>query len=79
MAPSLMSLGDLGDHGGFTDTFYPTRNSALIDTADEAFCTVFGPLDQRRYARPTDGIACDVGAAEVDAIADALFADGFGD
>ena len=79
MAPSQMSLGDLGDHGGFTDTFYPTRNSALIDAADEAFCTVFGPLDQRRYARPTDGIACDVGAAEVGAIADALFADGFGD
>jgi hypothetical protein len=79
MAPPRMSLGDLDDHGGFTDTFYPTPISALIDAADEAFCAIFGPLDQRRYARPVDGIGCDVGAAEVDAVADLLFADGFGD
>jgi hypothetical protein len=72
-----MSLGDLADHGGFTGTFQPTRNSVLIDAADAGFCTLVGALDQRRYARPA-GAACDIGALEVGAIADSIFADGFG-
>ena len=72
-----LSLGDLADHGGFTQTLYPTRVSILLDAADEGFCTLFAPLDQRGYVRPADGIACDVGAVEVGAIPDAIFADTF--
>ena len=71
-----MSLGDLGDHGGFTETFQPTRNSFLIDAAESGICSLIGALDQRRFARPADGVACDIGALEVGAIADAIFADG---
>ncbi|HKE46685.1 MAG TPA: choice-of-anchor Q domain-containing protein [Rhodanobacteraceae bacterium] len=72
-----MSLGSLDDHGGFTETFAPTRNSLLIDAADAAFCALIGDLDQRRFARPVDGVACDIGALEVGAIADAIFEDAF--
>jgi hypothetical protein len=71
-----MSLADLGDHGGFTETFQPTRNSVLTDAADAGVCALFGALDQRRYARPA-GEACDIGALEVDAVADTIFADAF--
>ena len=72
-----LSLGDLADHGGFTQTFYPTRASVLLDAAAEGFCMLFAPLDQRGYVRPADGIACDIGAVEVAALSDAIFADGF--
>jgi hypothetical protein len=72
-----ISLGDLADHGGFTETFYPTLNSILRDAAEEAFCVLFAPLDQRGYVRPTDGIECDIGAVEVAAVSDSIFADGF--
>ena len=73
-----LSLGDLAAHGGFTDTFYPARDSVLLDAASEGLCALFAPLDQRGYVRPTEGIACDIGAVEVDAIADSIFADAFG-
>ena len=49
----------------------------LVDAADESFCALFGEFDQRGYARPADGVGCDVGAIEVDAVADAIFADAF--
>jgi hypothetical protein len=71
-----MSLGNLADNGGFTETFQPRRNSILTDAADAQVCALFGALDQRRYTRPA-GEACDIGALEVDAIADAIFADAF--
>jgi hypothetical protein len=74
-----MSLEDLADHGGFTQTFYPTRASILLDAAEEGFCTLLAPLDQRGYARPADGIGCDIGAVEVGAVADSIFSDDFGD
>jgi hypothetical protein len=74
--PSELGLGDLADHGGFTDSFYPTRVSHLVDAADPAFCGFVGPLDQRAYVRPLDGIDCDIGAVEIDAVSDSIFADG---
>jgi hypothetical protein len=74
---SQLALGDLDDHGGFTRSFYPNdRLSVLVDAADDAFCSAFGELDQRGYARPA-GERCDIGAIEVDAIADSIFADAF--
>ncbi len=77
MVPMQFALGSLEDHGGFTSTFYPTpRLSFLIDAADAAFCAAFGPLDQRRYARPA-GDGCDIGAVESEAVEDSIFADGF--
>jgi len=77
MSPTQFALGALEDHGGFTATFYPTpRLSFLIDAADSAFCDAFGPLDQRRYARPA-GDGCDIGAVESEAVEDAIFADAF--
>jgi len=72
-----LSLGDLADNGGFTQTFYPSRVSILLDAASEGFCMLFAPLDQRGYARPADGTACDIGAVEVDAVSDSIFADDF--
>ncbi|MGH8174368.1 MAG: choice-of-anchor Q domain-containing protein [Rhodanobacteraceae bacterium] len=77
MNPTEMALGSLDDFGGFTRSFYPPpRISRLVDAADEAFCAFFGPLDQRRYARPA-GDACDIGAIEAEAVADSIFVDGF--
>jgi hypothetical protein len=78
MPTTQMALGDLDDHGGFTRTFRPQpRLSFLIDAADTGFCALFGSLDQRRYVRPAEGIGCDIGAVEVDALADTIFADAF--
>jgi hypothetical protein len=80
MDPSQMALGNLDDHGGFTRSFYPSpRISHLVDAADPAFCTLFGALDQRLYVRPAGEGGCDIGAIEADAVADSIFADGFGD
>ena len=78
LGPSQLALGSLADYGGFTRSFLPnSRLSVLVDAADEAFCAAFGVLDQRGYARPAEGIGCDVGAIEVDAVADVIFADAF--
>jgi hypothetical protein len=78
LAPSQLALGDLADHGGFTRSFSPNSQlSVLVDAADEAFCAAFGAFDQRGYARPAEGVDCDIGAIEVDAIADSIFADAF--
>jgi len=72
-----IGLGDLADNGGFTQTMLPQRNSVLLDAADTDFCTFFGALDQRGYARAPDGTDCDVGAVEAYAVADSIFANGF--
>lgn len=78
LAPSQLALGDLADHGGFTRSFSPNdRLSVLVDAADPVMCAFFGALDQRGYVRPEDGIGCDIGAIEVDAIADVIFTDAF--
>jgi hypothetical protein len=78
MPAMQMALGALDDHGGFTRTFYPApRLSFLIDAADPAYCALFGSLDQRRYVRPPDGADCDIGAVEVEALSDTIFADAF--
>jgi hypothetical protein len=77
MSPSQFAMGGLEEHGGFTRSFYPApRLSFLIDAADLAFCEAFGPLDQRRYARPA-GDGCDIGAVESEAVEDSIFADAF--
>jgi hypothetical protein len=77
---NLLLLGPLVDNGGFTRTFLPSRASPLVDRADPVWCgvanAVFGATDQRGYLRPADGVDCDVGAAEADAVSDAIFADG---
>lgn len=71
-----LHLGHLGDHGGFTHTFLPALGSFLVDAAKPTWCAI-SPLDQRRYLRPAGGVDCDIGAVEVDARADSIFADGF--
>jgi hypothetical protein len=73
-------LGPLADSGGFTQTFMPTRSSPLVDAGAATWCNVasgiFGATDQRRYLRPANGVACDVGAVEAGALPDTIFADG---
>jgi hypothetical protein len=80
MDSAQMALGSLADNGGFTKSFYSSpRISRLVDAADDAFCALFGELDQRRYARPAGDDGCDIGAIEADAVLDSIFADGFDD
>lgn len=71
----------LADNGGFTQTFMPSRSSPLVDAGATTWCGVangiFGATDQRRYVRRADGVDCDVGAVETDALADTIFTDGF--
>lgn len=79
---SNLFLGALADHGGFTQTYSPSaRYSPLVDAADATWCNVangiFGATDQRRYLRPFDGMACDVGAVEAGALSDTIFSDDF--
>ena len=73
---SFLRIGTLADHGGFTKTFLPAADSALLDTATPIWCQ-FNALEQRRYLRPAGGVACDVGAVEVGAPSDTIFASGF--
>lgn len=68
-----LDLGVLGDHGGPTPTYLPGDGSFASDAADIDACAA---VDQRGYPRPPGG-ACDVGAVELGAVADVLFADGF--
>jgi len=75
--PIQLHLGALADHGGFTDTFDPAVGSIVLDRAKDTWCR-FYPLDQRGHVRPADGVGCDVGAVEKDALPDRIFADGFG-
>lgn len=74
-------MGPLADNGGFTRTFMPSRSSPLVDAGATTWCGVangiFGATDQRRYVRRADGIDCDVGAVETDALSDTIFTDGF--
>ncbi|MEO5625912.1 MAG: choice-of-anchor Q domain-containing protein [Dokdonella sp.] len=74
-------IGPLADNGGFTQTAMPSRSSPLVDAGASTWCgianAIFGATDQRRYLRPADGIDCDVGAVETDALSDTIFTDGF--
>ncbi len=72
-----VTLGALGDHGGFSRDHLPTGTA--LDRAREASCLA---VDQRGLARPRDGdgdgqARCDIGAIEVDALPDSAFTDGF--
>ena len=66
-----LALAPLADHGGFTRTILPVE--VAIDGGVAAACA---PTDQRDLARPA-GAGCDIGAVELGAVADLLFADGF--
>jgi hypothetical protein len=81
VAAIALFLSPLADNGGFTRTIMPTRYSPAVDAAADVWCGVangsFAPLDQRRYLRPLDGVACDIGAVETGALADTIFAHGF--
>ena len=68
-------LGALGSNGGFTETQIPGNNSPAIDAGDNNYCP---GEDQRGESRPK-GLACDIGAVEVDTQGptDIIFKDGF--
>lgn len=71
-------LGVLADNGGLTQTMLPAAGSPAIDTADAGTCTA-APVnnrDQRGGTRP-HGTQCDIGAVEVGADIDLIFANGF--
>lgn len=70
---SALALGSLDTHGGWTRNYLPGASSIAINTAQSAFCLAG---DQRHYVRP-GGTACDVGAIEVGALSDVIFADEF--
>lgn len=59
-------LGPLQDNGGSTPTHALLLGSPAIDKGDESSCP---GTDQRGYPRP-QGLACDIGAYEVGAMAD---------
>lgn len=73
VSSSALALGALGDHGGVTMTHEPAAGSVAIDNGSTPQCLT---VDQRGYARPA-GLRCDVGAVEVGAIDDTIFANGF--
>ena len=70
-------LGPLQDNGGQTDTQAPSLDSPAVDHGDPAGCTDFShvvlTVDQRGFARP-QGLACDVGAYELQPVAPAASA-----
>jgi hypothetical protein len=57
-------LGQLGNHGGPTETRLPQAGSPAIH---KGLCLAFAPTDQRGVPRP-QGVACDIGAVEVQAL-----------
>jgi hypothetical protein len=66
-------LGTLADNGGPTQTVLPQASSGLINPANAVTCL---SVDQRGVARP-QGSACDIGALEIAAGSDLIFANGF--
>jgi predicted outer membrane repeat protein len=79
-------LSALADHGGLTDTQQPMVNSPVVDYVPVSDCLdVNGShllLDQRQFVRPADGDSngtdlCDIGAVELNALSDLIFANGF--
>lgn len=70
-----LRIGSLGDHGGFTQTYLPASGSVLLDNATPFWCRL-NALDQRRFLRPSDGVNCDVGAVEANAVPDTIFSSG---
>ena len=73
-------LGALGNHGGSTATMLLGSGSAAIGSADPVTC-ISAPvngLDQRGVFRfENNSILCDIGAVEMQAVTDRIFADGF--
>jgi len=72
-------LGTLADNGGTTQTMLPGTGSAAINAIA---CAGAPPVDQRDMIRPDPAsrglpAPCDVGAVEIDSIADLIFANGF--
>ncbi len=71
-------LGALANNGGFTQTMLPAASSAAINAGNASTCAM-APVsgrDQRGGARP-HGPQCDIGAVEVGAVVDVIFANGF--
>jgi hypothetical protein len=70
-------LGPLLDNGGQTDTQAPSLDSPAVDHGDPAGCTDFShvvlTIDQRGFTRP-QGLACDIGAYELQPVAPAASA-----
>lgn len=72
-------LGVLADNGGTTQTMLPGAGSAAINAIA---CAGAPSVDQRGMIRPDPAsrglpTPCDIGAVEVDSIADLIFANGF--
>lgn len=67
------NLGSLGNYGGPTPTRMPNPGSPAIDAAS---CRNAPLTDQRGVTRP-QGVRCDIGAVERQAIEDTIFLDGF--
>ncbi len=76
VAELFLRMGALGDNGGFTHSFLPASGSILLDNANGGGCQL-AQVDQRGFRRPADGVGCDVGSIERDAVLDLIFADGF--
>ena len=68
-----LPLASFADNGGPTFTQLPMSGNVAIDRIPAAQC--FTPSDQRSGIRPTNG-NCDVGAVELNAVLDFIFADG---
>ena len=71
-------LGALGNNGGSTATLLLGTASSALDAGDDTICaaTPVNGLDQRGVTRP-QASHCDIGAVEMEAITDRIFADGF--
>lgn len=67
-----LNLGPLADNGGPTPTRLPLAGSVTIDQGRESHCL---ESDQRHYLRAD--AQCDIGAVEVGATEDLIFADAF--
>ncbi len=71
-------LAALAANGGATSTMIPAAGSPAIDAGFAATCAAMpvNNRDQRGGARP-HGLQCDIGAIEVGAVSETIFADGF--
>ncbi len=73
-------LGALGDHGGSTATMLLGTGSSAVDAGYPAVCVSppVNGVDQRGVFRfEGNSVLCDIGAVEMSAITDRIFADGF--
>ncbi len=79
-------LSVLADHGGLTQAQQPLATSPVIDAVPVSDCLAADGspqvFDQRQFIRPADGDSngsglCDIGAVELNAMTDLIFANGF--